>query len=102
MIGSMGRSLITMSPNIPNCQQMVETRLGNLSTQWRSLDKKIAMSQTQIEDVLSQWTSYNAEFQTIVKLLTETEYSLNKSNLLAGDLAAIKIQMDKLQVVGFT
>ena len=51
-----------------------------------------------LEDILSQWDSYHNELQVVNQTLAETEYCLQRYNLIGGDIATLKIQVEKLEV----
>lgn len=51
-----------------------------------------------LEDILAQWDSYHGELQAVNQTLAETEYCLQRYTMVGGDIATLKIQVEKLEV----
>ena len=51
-----------------------------------------------LEDILGQWDSYHGELQAVNQTLAETEYCLQRYTMVGGDIATLKIQVEKLEV----
>ena len=97
-IKELGDSLTQLSQDAPGIKNHIETSVGNISEHKRNLEGQLTKVDKLLEDILSQWDAYHSELQVVSQTLAETEYCLQRYNLIGGDIATLKIQVEKLEV----
>lgn len=94
----LGESLTHLSQDSPGIRNSIQGSLQNIGEHKRSLEGQLNKVDKLLEDILSQWDSYHSELQVVSQTLAETEYCLQRYNLIGGDIATLKIQVEKLRV----
>ena len=98
-IKELGETLTELSQDAPGIKNLIHSNLESVKEHKRSLEGQLNKVDKLLEDVLAQWDSYHSELQVVSQTLAETEYCLQRYNLIGGDIATLKIQVEKLEVI---
>lgn len=96
-IKELGEVLVQLSEDSPQVRHCIQTSLNNVDEQKRKLDTSVQQVHKLLEEILGQWDSYHNELQAVSQTLAETEYCLQRYNLIGGDIATLRIQVEKLE-----
>ncbi|KAH3846261.1 hypothetical protein DPMN_088560 [Dreissena polymorpha] len=96
-VRELGDTLIQLSEESPQVRQCIHTNMRSLADEKLKLDGNVTQVNKLLEDILSQWDGYHGEMQAVTQTLAETEYCLQRYALIGGDLATLKIQVEKLE-----
>ena len=100
-IRELGDSLTQLSQEAPGIKNHIQTSLENIGEHRHNLEGQLTKVDKLLEDILAQWDAYHSELQVVSQTLAETEYCLQRYNLIGGDIATLKIQVEKLEVIVF-
>ncbi|KAI8785249.1 nesprin-1, partial [Biomphalaria glabrata] len=95
----LGNNLIDISHESPGCQQSVRDSLLRIEQNWTRLDNQVKQMEDLLSEMTDQWSTYHADLASLNILLTQTEYSLNQYNLVAGDVGSLRSQVARLQIL---
>ena len=95
----LGDSLTELSQESPGIRNSIQASVKSVDEHKQNLSSQINKVDKLLEDVLSQWDSYHGELQIVNQTLAETEYCLQRYDLIGGDIATLKIQVEKLEVI---
>ena len=98
-IRELGDSLTQLSQDAPGIRNHIQSSLENVAEHRRNLEGQLTKVDKLLEDILAQWDAYHSELQVVSQTLAETEYCLQRYNLIGGDIATLKIQVEKLEVI---
>ncbi|KAL3874929.1 hypothetical protein ACJMK2_037881 [Sinanodonta woodiana] len=96
-VKTIGETLVQLSADHPGCQKSIQESLSNFENQWHHLHSQVDQVQVLLEDMLTQWNCYHNELTAITQTLAETEYCLQRYTMIGGDIATLKIQVEKLE-----
>ena len=98
-IRELGDSLTHLSQEAPGIKNHIQTSLETIGEHRHNLEGQLTKVDKLLEDMLAQWDAYHNELQVVSQTLAETEYCLQRYNLIGGDIATLKIQVEKLEVI---
>ncbi|ESO86158.1 hypothetical protein LOTGIDRAFT_129690, partial [Lottia gigantea] len=92
-----GDRLMELCHDSPGIQRSVQSHVGTINQELVNLEKRLVDLDNMVESRTGIWSRYQSELQAIHTLLSETEYCLNNYQLIGGDVATLRNQVDKLK-----
>ncbi|KAL8560189.1 hypothetical protein ACOMHN_021683 [Nucella lapillus] len=96
-INRTGRELIARSP--AERAATLEVDLSSLNTRWRTVWTTVEQRQVRLEKAISQMKEYRTQYEGLTKWMDEMEVFLHSQDPAAGDMSALKAQLQESQGV---